>query len=46
MKQKLWIAWGIIGATAILSLFIGNSIVAYILAFISAGFGWCAFMKG
>lgn len=46
MKQKLWIAWGVIGLTAILSAVIGDSrIVTYLLAFISVTFGWIAFFK-
>jgi hypothetical protein len=43
MKEKLWTAWGVMGATSLISLIIGNIIFAFIFAFISAIFGWCAF---
>lgn len=46
MKRKLWIAWGILGVTALLSLGLNASpIISYGLAFVSAGMGWICFLK-
>jgi len=41
--MKLWIAWGIFAVTAIICGMSGQKVIAYTMAFVSAGFGWIAF---
>jgi len=47
MKEKLWISWGIWAVAAIVIGIYGNNMtVGYVCAFISAGFGFAAFLFG
>lgn len=43
MKRKLWIAWGVMGGTALLFALLGEKNFAFAAAAVSAAFGWAAF---
>jgi len=44
LKKKLWVCYGVSVVVAILTMVLGETTPAYIMAFIAFGFGTIAFL--